>query len=121
MEEGIWLSILEYANYRSMSISTVRRYIKAQRIKFQKTEGKYFIWVSKDNVQKKKDNERESEKLFSANLQKIEKYQEEIRILREENQDLRMLVDIYEKQLQVLRSGQVDLPQIPLDPLQLNP
>ncbi len=113
MEEGIWLSILEYADYRSISISTVRRYIKANRIKYQKTDGKYLIWVSKDNVQKKKDSSKGPEKLNLEILHEMERYKDEIKILKEENQDLRMLVDIYEKQLQHSTNGPGDLPQVP--------
>ena len=43
--EGKWLSILEFAAYKKKSISTVRRYIKANRVKYKEENGKYFIWT----------------------------------------------------------------------------
>ena len=43
--DGRWLSILEFANYKGKSVSTIRRYIKAERVKFKEENGKYFIWA----------------------------------------------------------------------------
>ena len=43
-ENGQWLSIMEYCLERKKSISTVRRYIKSNLVKFKEVNGKYFIW-----------------------------------------------------------------------------
>ena len=43
--EGKWLSVLEFAAHKKKSISTVRRYIKANRVKHKEENGKYFIFV----------------------------------------------------------------------------
>ena len=42
MEEQ-WLSILDYARFKGISISTIRRYIKAERVRFKKENGKYML------------------------------------------------------------------------------
>ena len=51
-QEGIWLSILDYANVKKTSISTIRRSIKSGHIKFKEENGKYFIWTKEVAVQK---------------------------------------------------------------------
>lgn len=38
-----WLPINDYANRYRLSVSTVRRRIKSQKVKFKLDEGKYFI------------------------------------------------------------------------------
>ncbi|MCP4913743.1 MAG: hypothetical protein GY909_11565 [Oligoflexia bacterium] len=93
-EEGTWMSILEYAAYRKISISTIRRYIKAGQIKNRKREGKYEIFVSDLNLRAK---ELKNEKEHLALKLEIKNLEEKIRLLTEENEDLRMLVSIYEK------------------------
>ena len=43
-QDGIWLPILEYANVKNISISTVRRGIKSGRFKYKEENGKYLIF-----------------------------------------------------------------------------
>ncbi|MDH5581912.1 MAG: hypothetical protein OEY33_08380 [Bdellovibrionales bacterium] len=91
--EGQWVSIIEYASVRNISISTVRRYIKANRVKNKLDQGKYLIYLPSDSVSFiKKNNHQE----LMAN---VEALKEQIRILKEENNDLKMLVDLYEKDM----------------------
>ena len=95
--EGKWLTVLEYAAYRNKSISTVRRYIKGDRVKFRDDNGKYYIWAP--NYYKK---ENELEKQDLANKLEVDELKKEVRELKEENQELKMLVEIYEKKLNKL-------------------
>lgn len=102
--EGKWLTILEYAAYRNKSISTVRRYIKNERVKYKDENGKYFIWAT--NFHKKEaSNERQSLEM----QMEVKELQTKLRLLEEENQELKMLVEIYEKQLNKLP----ELPNLP--------
>lgn len=87
--EGKWLSIIEYANYKKKSISTVRRYIKANRVKFREEQGKYFIFC-KNYVERNQSDESMELKLENIRLKK------ENRALLEEISELKMLVDLYE-------------------------
>ncbi len=100
-QQGKWLSILDYAQHKGVSISSIRRYIKAGRVKFKQESGKYFIWVS--NYSSKVDH---SEKKENRLINKI-------KALQEENQELRMLVDLYEGQLRK-KPQNVELPEIPV-------
>lgn len=102
--EGKWLSISDYSDYRNISISTVRRYIKGERVKYKKENGKYFIHVSDENFSIRV-NKKEREEL-SLRLE-IHELKDRVRLLEEENNDLKMLVEIYESQLNIKK------PQLP--------
>lgn len=78
-----WLSINEYTEATSKSDSTVRRYIRSGKVESKFEDGKYFI----------------KGKFSLGNKTKVKRLEEENRALREEVAELRMLVDLYEKQL----------------------
>lgn len=89
-QEGIWLSILDYAAVKKTSISTIRRAIKAGHIKHKEENGKYFIWTKEITLQK----EELSLKLENEFLKKKN------RELEEEVNDLKMLLQVYETRLE---------------------
>lgn len=89
--DGKWLSILEYANYKNKSISTVRRYIKAERVKFREDNGKYLIWAKNFNTHKTVD-----EKATLENRLEIERLKKENRDLKIELSEVKMLIELYE-------------------------
>ncbi len=89
--EGVWLSINDYSRYKNVSISTIRRHIKNNILKYKEENGKYFIYASSTD----KLRLREEEELLRTKLA-LEELRCQVRRLREENNELRMLVDIYE-------------------------
>jgi len=46
MEEGKWMSLVEYALENNTSLSTLRRRIKSGKVRYQKIRGKYFVMGS---------------------------------------------------------------------------
>lgn len=88
-----WLSIIEYASYKKKSISTVRRYIKANRVNFKEEEGKYYILVKNyyDNVFTPSE-QKELVKLRFEN----DRLKDEIKSLKEQMLEMNMLVEAYE-------------------------
>lgn len=104
--EGKWLSILEYAAYKKKSISTVRRYIKANRVKHKDENGKYFIFV-KNLSETSTASDREVLKLQLEN----DRLKREINRVIEINNEYKMLIDIYEKQKEI--SVRNSLPEVP--------
>ena len=78
-QDGIWLSVLEYASVKKISISTIRRSIKSGIVKYKEENGKYFIWT--------KEIKQSSE---------IEFLKKQNRELLEEINDLKMLLSVYE-------------------------
>ncbi len=89
--DGVWLSINDYSRYKSVSISTIRRHIKNNILKHREENGKYFIYVPSSERVKM----REGEEVLRLKLE-LELLRGRQRTLEEENNELRMLVDLYE-------------------------
>lgn len=79
--KGHWVPILDYAVKNGMSLSTLRRYIKANKLQYRMENGRYLLW-EESNSQPQSDMQR---KLLEA---------------YEEINELKMLIAIYEEQLQ---------------------
>ncbi|MBY0413020.1 MAG: hypothetical protein K2Q18_02590, partial [Bdellovibrionales bacterium] len=88
-QDGIWLSILDYANVKKTSISTIRRSIKAGHVKYKEENGKYLIWTKDLTLQKEE---------LSLKLE-VEFLKRRNRELAEEVNDLKMLLQVYESGL----------------------
>lgn len=89
--EGIWLSISDYSQYKNVSVSTIRRHIKNKILKHREEDGKYFIYVSStERVKLREDGE-----ILKLKLE-LELMKTRLRDLQEENNELKMLVNLYE-------------------------
>lgn len=105
---GEWLSILDYAMLKKVSISTVRRHIKAGRLKSKFEDGRYFIFVSDFN-KKWVEGQAESKEIFALKLE-IGRLEKIIKQKEIENCELKMLVEVYE---QNQKSHPPQLPELP--------
>lgn len=105
--EGVWLSISDYSRYKNVSISTIRRHIKNNILKYKEENGKYFIYVASTE----KLRLREEEELLRVKLE-VELLRNQIRQLNEENSALKMLVELYEKRS--LRPQAEQPPELPM-------
>lgn len=91
-QDGIWLSILDYATVKKVSISTIRRSIKAGHVKYKEENGKYFIWTKEIKA------ELQDEKAALALKLELEFLKRQNRELQQEIEDLKMLLSVYETQ-----------------------
>lgn len=107
-DREVWLSIDEYSVYRGLSVSTIRRYIKAGRVKFKTDKGKYFIWADG----KKYERENPQKEILELKL-KISKLELELRKAQEENNEYKMLVELYERGQRLKPHIMDDIPQVP--------
>lgn len=105
--EGKWLSVLEFAAYKKKSISTVRRYIKANRVKFKEDAGKYLIWV-KDFREINIGAEKEILEIKLEN----ERLKKENQDLKNEIYEAKMLIELYENGHMLPRQSH-NLPELP--------
>ena len=103
-QDGIWLSILDYANVKKTSISTIRRAIKAGHVKYREENGKYFIWTREI----KNDLSLSGEKASLALKLEMEFLKKQNRELLQEIEDLKMLLSVYEN-----NQSSLELPPIP--------
>jgi hypothetical protein len=92
IKEGSWLPILEYSQFKKVSISTVRRHIKSNLVKWKDESGKYFVWTPVDTQE---IEERKEGQLLAARLE-LQRLVRENRMLREELEEARMLIRLYE-------------------------
>lgn len=104
--DGKWLSVLEFAAYKKKSISTVRRYIKANRVKFKEDNGKYYIFV-KDYI----DPSMSSEGKFLELKLENERLKKEVIELKSEIHEAKMLIELYEQGHMLPKN----LPEVPLN------
>ncbi len=105
--DGVWLSITDYSLYKKVSISTIRRHIKSNILKHKEEDGKYLIYVaSSERVKLKSDEENLRIKL------ELELLRSQIRHLSEENNELKMLVELYESSTEK-SSFKMDPPDLP--------
>lgn len=104
--DGVWLSITDYSLYKKVSISTIRRHIKTNILKHKEEYGKYFIYVASSERVKLKSEEE----ILRIKLE-VELLKTQVRHLSEENNELKMLVDLYESRLE--KSPLIDLPELP--------
>ena len=100
-KSGVWLSIMEYATLRGVSISTVRRSIKSRRVISKKEKGKFFIFTETESSNKeshRESNEHGYERKPNPYKVENELLKSKLKKLEEENNDLKMLIQLYEKE-----------------------
>ncbi len=103
--EGNWLTLVEYSHYSRISISTIRRMLKKNELKFREENGRYLIFSNLKKIETPKTNLNSEREILELKLE-ISRLQMELRKTIEENNELRMLVNIYE--------GTDSLPELPL-------
>jgi len=99
---------MDYAVKKGVSISTLRRYIKLQKVKYRIDGGKYLLW---DDEAEARFAYPPSPAVFNsqsaqqpsleegAHLQRIKKLEASLQAAQEEISELKMLVSLYEDQL----------------------
>jgi hypothetical protein len=109
--DGVWLSILEYSKLKNISVSTIRRYIKADRVQYKKEDGKFLIFMNKENYQRYEESNNNESSILEYRL-KIQELEIMNKALRLENDELKMLVQIYENSN---KRANEELPALPVN------
>ena len=104
-KDNVWLDIVEYAACQNKSISTIRRYIKAKKVRAKFENGKFYILVA--DTQHRKPISVLEEKILQAQKEN-ERLRKKLSKLEEERRDLEMLIQIYENK-------NIQPPDIPAD------
>lgn len=94
MNSEQWLPIVDYAVKTGVSTSTLRRYIKSNKIRFKIEGGRYLIW-SDAVISQTMSDDRESDSL----LRKARELEQRLEQSQEQVSELKMLVAIYEEKL----------------------
>ncbi len=111
-----WVPLMDYAVKKGVSISTLRRYIKLQKVKYRIDGGKYLLWDDEAEARfayppSSSSSVHSSPAVFNslpvqqqsleegAYLQRIKKLEASLQAAQEEISELKMLVSLYEDQL----------------------
>jgi hypothetical protein len=92
-EQGRWCTITEYSRLRGLSISTIRRYIKADRVKHKLENGKYLIMIGDQRL--KQAELKEEEQVLKIKFEN-EELRKKLQMVQQELEDTKMLLTIYE-------------------------
>ncbi len=97
-----WVTITEYSAHKNLSISTIRRYIKQNKIESKFSDGKYYIWS---------DTNSNDVKIIAPSFyeNEISTLKLKLKQLEEENNEYKMLVKLYESEKRI-----EELPQLPM-------
>jgi hypothetical protein len=79
---GAWLPLIDYSIRRGVSLSTLRRYIKARKIEFRIENGKYLLFD--DTADANGDDQ-------------VTRLEQDLKTAREEIAELKTLIALYEE------------------------
>lgn len=97
-----WIPIVDYAVMKGVSTSTLRRYIKANKIRFKIENGRYLLPASETIKLPPKWDElgsKDSLKDSVAEFDRAHELEDKLRKAQEQISELKMLVAIYEEKL----------------------
>jgi len=94
---GQWLPLIEYSMKSGVSLSTIRRKIKANSIPFKREKGKYLILFMGDEFVSTTEIKRANPSGLSTQNQKVQMQEERIRQLEQELDEMALLVQTLEK------------------------
>ncbi len=106
---GDWIPLMDYAMKKGVSLSTLRRHIKANKIKYRVENGRYLLWDNEPGVSVPTDlparvvmpsAQPVRTDLQSSMLQsKFQRLERDLQKAQEEIAELKMLVAIYEEKI----------------------
>ena len=85
---GYWVSLMDFASKKSVSLSTLRRHIKANKITYKIENGRYLLW-DEEVIDAHPENTD-----AQTNLNKI---QTDLQKAQEEIAELKTLIAFYEE------------------------
>ena len=97
MEDYKWVDINEYSRIKNISVSSIRRYIKANRVKWKKTDGKYLIRISESLVSHCEDRETELERELLRYKLENQELHARLMTMAEQCAEMKMLIELYEQ------------------------
>jgi hypothetical protein len=114
--EEQWIPILDYAVLRGVSTSTLRRYIKAKKIRFKVENGRYLLLADTQLANQYRLRQTQQPQIMvrpnwdganppmMVDQSKVRELEEKLYLAQEQITELKMLVATYEEML--ARSGQ---------------
>jgi hypothetical protein len=99
VENGSWIPLMDYAMKNGVSLSTLRRYIKAGKISYKSEHGKYFIFSTTEAPRTAEAEWMRPSTDIIPLEPRVAKLEVDLKRAQEEILELKMLVAIYEERL----------------------
>ena len=109
---GTWLPLMEFAMKHNISLSTLRRHIKASKVSYKVEEGRYLLWDESDenlpsmsqasknqNSVSQNSVNRSSIKDSNFDPGSITKLERDLKQAQEEIAELKTLIALYEENI----------------------
>ena len=100
LDNSHWIPLLDYALKKGISLSTLRRHIKAHKIQFRLENGRYLILCHPSSIDAApaefEDNTR-SDSNSDSLIDRVKRLETQMRQTQEEMTELKMLVAFYEE------------------------
>ena len=101
MRGGMWIPLMDYATKKNLSLSTLRRYIKADKVMYKVEQGRYLLWDENLNVEQPSfptqiEFEEEEVAFLQVSLRQLE---QDLKRAHEEIAELKTLIALYEEQI----------------------
>lgn len=107
-----WIPLMDYAVKKGVSLSTLRRYIKAKKVQYQVDAGKYLLWDEEDDRASQQQGMASIAYLHPQQVnaadftaiphwatQRMEALEHELCLAKEEIAELKMLIELYEEKM----------------------
>ncbi len=91
-----WIPLMEYAIKKGISLSTLRRYIKANKIQYKVENGRYLLF---DGETDKGATLITAEQSLAQATPKLIKLEKDLMRAQEEIAELKMLIALYEEKM----------------------
>ncbi len=89
---GKWIPLMDYAIKKGVSLSTLRRHIKANRLTYKVEEGRYLLWDGDESLLVA------DSKTVPSFEQQLTQLSRDLRKAHEEIAELKTLIAFYEEQ-----------------------
>jgi hypothetical protein len=86
---GVWLSLMEYATQNGVSLSTLRRQIKSDKLRHRLEAGRYLVWS---------EDQGPARVPAAAHTDSVAELEIKLKKAREEIVELKTLLAFYEEQ-----------------------
>jgi len=106
---GDWLPLMEYAMRKGVSLSTLRRYIKAKKVEYRLEDGRYLLWDAEAQPGDRRLSPAvapstdaiaaQSHAVARASTQDARALEHELKRAQEEISELKTLISLYEEQM----------------------
>ena len=98
LDNDIWIPLVEFSVQKGISLSTLRRYIKVNKIPWKLVEGRYLVMDDGTFTSPRNHDPKSNPSPFSNEIEtRLKNLERKLGMANEEISELKMLVAFYEE------------------------